>query len=228
MTLVVIPAFNEAATVGEVVRGIRRLGMESVVVDDGSSDDTATQAAAAGATVLRIPVNVGVGGALRTGFRHAVMRGATRVVQVDADLQHGPDQIPLLLAAADTGHELVIGSRFSGSDYAVSGPRRWAMRLLARMVSRRIGVTLTDVTSGFRVISEPLLTTFAEEYPAEYLGDTVEALLLAHRHRARITEVSVVMAARAAGEPTPRLVAAGHFFRILLTLLVKPRRRLAE
>lgn len=228
MTLAVIPAFNEATTVAEVVRKVRLLGIEAVVVDDGSTDDTSTRAAAAGATVLRLPVNIGVGGALRTGFRYAVMRGETRVVQVDADLQHGPDQIPLLLAAAETGHELVIGSRFSGSDYTVSGPRRWAMRLLARLVSRRIGVTLTDVTSGFRVVSEPLLTVFAEAYPAEYLGDTVEAVLVAHRHGARIIEIPVVMAPRAAGDPTPRLLAAGHYFRILLTLLVKPRRRLVK
>ena len=228
MTLAVIPAFNEAETVAEVVRKVRLLGIEAVVVDDGSTDDTSARSAAAGATVLRLPVNIGVGGALRTGFRYAVMRGGTRVVQVDADLQHGPDQIPLLLAAADAGHELVIGSRFSGSEYAVSAPRRWAMRLLARLVSRRIGVTLTDVTSGFRVVSEPLLTVFAEAYPAEYLGDTVEALLVAHRHGAHIAEVSVVMSPRAAGDPTPPLLATGHYLRILLTLLVKPRRRLVK
>jgi len=228
VTLVVIPAFDESATVGAVVAGIRGLGLEAVVVDDGSEDDTATVARAAGATVLRLPVNVGVGGALRTGFRHARRRGARRVVIVDADLQHAPDQIPRLLAAADQGYDLVIGSRFVEPGYEVSALRRRAMRILSRVVSRRTGVVLTDVTSGFRVVSGPLLEVFADEYPAEYLSDTVEAVLLAHRNGARIAEVAVTMAPRAGGRPTSTLRAFGHFVRILLALVVKPRRRLSS
>lgn len=226
MTLVIVPAFNEVASVGDVVRRIRALGLDALVVDDGSTDGTAGAARSAGARVVRLPVNVGVGGALRTGFRRARQLGYTRVVQVDADLQHDPAEIPRLLAAADQGHDLVVGSRFTQPGYRVSWPRRSAMHLLSRAVSARVGTRLDDVTSGFRVISEPLLAVFAEHYPAEYLSDTVEALLLAGDHAARIAQVPVRMEPRAAGRATPALAAAGHFLRILLVIVVRPRRRL--
>lgn len=226
MTLVIVPAFEEVASVGDVVSRIRSLGLDTLVVDDGSTDGTAAAARAAGARVLRLPVNIGVGGALRAGFRKARRLGYRRVVQVDADLQHDPAEIPRLLALADQGHDLVVGSRFTEPGYRTSPVRRWAMRLLGRVVSGRLGVPLDDVTSGFRVISEPLLSVFAEHYPAEYLSDTVEALLLAHDHGARIGQVAVRMEARTTGRATPSLAAAGHFLRILLVILIRPRRRL--
>ena len=158
---------------GVVVEGVRELGLPVLVVDDGSTDDTALVAAAAGAKVLRLPVNVGVGAALRTGFRYAVRNGFKRVVQIDADLQHPPAAIPLLIEAAEEGAELVIGSRFgSGYDHGI---RLLGMRILSGLVSRRIGTRINDPTSGFKVVTEPLLSEFARAYPAEYLGDTVEA-----------------------------------------------------
>lgn len=215
-TLAVTPAFNEEASVGIVVGRIRRLGIPSVVVDDGSSDRTGVVARAAGATVLTLPVNLGVGAALRTGFRYAVTNGYKRVVQVDADLQHPPEAIPLLLAAADRA-DLVVGSRF-GSHYDAGG-RRPAMRMLARIVSRRVGVRIDDPTSGFKVVSEPLLSEFAHSYPAEYLGDTVEALLQAADLGATVTQVDVAMEPRSAGAATSSTRAAAHFGRVLLAIL---------
>jgi glycosyltransferase involved in cell wall biosynthesis len=158
-TLVVTPAHDEEESVGLVVEGVRALGLPVVVVDDGSTDNTAVAASAAGATVLRLPVNAGVGAALRTGFRYAVRHGFKRVVQVDADLQHPPEAIPLLLAAAEEGAELVVGSRF-GSGYE-AGVRLLGMRLLSALVSRRIGTKVNDPTSGFKVVTEPLLSEFA-------------------------------------------------------------------
>jgi glycosyltransferase involved in cell wall biosynthesis len=224
-TLAVIPAYNEAATVGRVVSQLAEMGLDSLVVDDGSSDLTATQAAAAGAVVLRHPTNIGVGGALRTGFAFAVRAGYGRVVCVDADLQHEPESIADLVAAADaTGAELMIGSRFEGGEYAVSGGRRLLMRFLSRWVSRRVGAELDDVTSGFRVITDPLLSRFAVAYPTEYLGDTVEAIMAAHRTGAVIAQTGVRMGARPAGDPTSRLHAAGHLLRLALVLVVTPRR----
>ncbi len=224
MTLVVVPAYNEESTVGRVVVGVLAEGLDVVVVDDGSTDETGAVARAAGAKVIRMPVNVGVGGALRCGFAYAVRRGYTSVVQVDADLQHDPVAVPHLVAAADAADaDLVIGSRFAAG-YQASAPRRVVMRMLAGLVSRRVGVDLDDVTSGFRVIREPLLSAFAAEYPTEYLGDTVEAILAAHGRGARIAQVPVQMSSRAAGSPTPRLEAAGHLARLLLAIAVRPRR----
>ncbi len=224
-TLVVIPAFDEEATVGRVVSAVRGLGLDAVVVDDGSSDGTSAAARRAGAQVVRMPINVGVGGALRTGFAFAVRRDYDRVVQVDADLQHDPAAVPALLAAADEHDaQLVVGSRFAGG-YRASPARRLLMRMLARLVSRRVGTRLDDVTSGFRVITEPLLSRFARDYRTEYLGDTVEALLTAHAAGARIVQVPVRMGPRAGGLATPRLQAAGHLLRLLLALAVRPRPR---
>jgi len=222
--LVVTPAHDEEASVGLVVEGIRALGFRSLVVDDGSSDNTSQVARAAGATVLSLPINLGVGAALRAGFRYAVQHGFKRVVQLDADLQHPPEAIPLLLEAADRGADLVVGSRF-GSGYD-PGPRRAAMRLLSVVVSRRIGVRITDPTSGFKAVSEPLLSEFARSYPSEYLGDTVEALLQAGAFGASVVEIPVPMQPRLVGTPTTTPHAAGHFVRVLLAIVAgKPARR---
>ncbi len=226
-TLVVIPAYNEAATVGEVVRGVSAVDLPSIVVDDGSTDATSAEAAASGATVVRLPVNLGVGAAMRTGFRYAVKRGYQRVVQVDADLQHPPEAIPVLVAAADEGAQLVIGSRF-GSAYEVSRYRRLAMATVSAVTSRMVGVELDDVTSGFRAISEPLLSRFAEQYPADYLGDTVEALLQAHAAGATITQVPVQMGPRGEGLPTSRLAAGGHLMRLAVAIVAGKPQEMAK
>lgn len=219
-TLVVVPAFNEEDTVGTVVHRARSHGLDVLVVDDGSTDATARAAMAAGARVLRIPVNLGVGAALHCGFRYAVSHGFERVVHVDADLQHDPSEIPdLLEVAKTTGAELVIGSRFRDGSYPTDRSRRLAMRFLAQLVSRRVGTRLDDVTSGFRVISGSLLPAFATHYPAEYLGDTVEAIMIAHELGANIRQAPVRMSPRSSGAGTPSLQAAGHLLRTVLVIV---------
>jgi glycosyltransferase involved in cell wall biosynthesis len=224
-TIAVVPAFNEVETVGEAVQRVRAMGYPVVVVDDGSTDATAVAAAHAGATVLTMPINIGVGGAMRTGFRYAVEHGYKRVIQVDADLQHPPESIPALMERSDAGVELVIGSRFAAG-YQTDGHRRIAMRALAGIVSRNVGVQLDDVTSGFRVISEPLLGHFAEAYPSEYLGDTVEAILQANAFGASIDQVSIPMDQRTAGEATSSVAASAHLGRLAISLIAgKPQGR---
>ena len=226
-TLVVVPAFDEAASVAEVVDRVTAVGYPVLVVDDGSTDSTASLAQSAGATVMRLPVNLGVGAAMRAGFRYSVANGYHRVVQVDADLQHPPEAIHLLIAAADEGAQLVIGSRFAAG-YRVSGYRRVAMATVAGVISRMVGVTLDDVTSGFRVISEPLLSQFAERYPAEYLGDTVEAVLQAHAGGATIAQVPVPMEPRTAGASTSRLAASGHLARLAVSVVAGKPKEMAK
>jgi glycosyltransferase involved in cell wall biosynthesis len=222
-TLVAIPAWNESATIESVVRGVRTVlpAARVVVVDDGSTDATAERAAAAGATVLQLPFNIGVGGAMRTAFLYAQRRGVDRVVQVDADGQHDPAEIPRLLTALD-GASVVVGARFAGrGDYAVRGPRRWAMRLLARVMSRVTGTRLTDVTSGFRASDRRAIALFARHYPAEYLGDTVESLLIASRAGLPVGQVPVGMRVRQGGRASHRPGKAGLYLgRALLALFV--------
>jgi glycosyltransferase involved in cell wall biosynthesis len=202
--LVVMPALNEAAVVGSVVAEVRAAVpfAHVLVVDDGSTDDTGRRARAAGADVLTLPFNLGVGGALRAGFRYAVRFEYGAAVQVDADGQHDPAEIVQLLAALNDA-DLVIGARFAGQgDYQVRGARRVAMKLLARSLSRRTHTRLTDTTSGFRAFNRRTIELFAQDYPAEYLGDTVEALVIASRAGCRIAQVPVRMRPRAAGTPS--------------------------
>ena len=222
--LVVIPAYNEAATVGMVAAQVIAAGFPVVVVDDGSRDGTADAARSAGATVLQLPINLGVGGALRCGFRWAVARRFTTVIQCDADGQHDPDQIRLLLDAAEAaGADLAIGTRFSGgSGFEATPVRRLAMRQLARVASRATRTQVTDPSSGFRVIREPLLSEFAREYPSQYLADTFGALVEAGLAGFIVIETPIVMRERAGGTPSAGTLASMSFLlRAFLTVLIR-------
>jgi glycosyltransferase involved in cell wall biosynthesis len=199
--LVIVPALNAEGAVGDVVRSLRRElpGADVLVVDDGSTDRTAVRAQAAGAAVLTLPYNLGVGGAMRAGFKYALRQDYRAVVQVDGDGQHDAAAVKTLLAELASA-DVVIGARFAGAgDYPARGPRRWAMKLLAVTLSRAVGTQLTDATSGFRAFNSRAMTLFARHYPVEYLGDTVEALLIAGRSGLTVRQVPVVMRERLTG-----------------------------
>lgn len=226
--LVVIPALNEEASVGQVVKEVEAVvpAAHVLVVDDGSVDRTREVAISAGADVLSLPFNLGVGGALRAGFRYAVRFGYSVVVQVDGDGQHDPSEIPRLLAELGEA-DVVIGARFAGrGDYSVRGPRQWAMRLLAHSLSKRTRVPLTDTTSGFRAFNARAVDVFARDYPAEYLGDTVEALVIAARAGCRVSQVPVQMRSRVGGTPSHAPVkSAVYLARTCLALFMSRVRR---
>ena len=219
--LVVIPALNERDTVGDVVRSVAEQTQADVlVVDDGSCDDTAALAAAAGAQVLIMPFNVGVGGAMRTAFQFAQRRGYDAVIQVDADGQHEPADVQALIDALAAGANVVVGSRFP-SGFETGAVRRAGMRLLAWGTSALTGVRLTDATSGFRGADREAINVFAARYPAEYLGDTAESLVVAARSGLRISEVPVRMYARQGGSPTHDTGRSLVYFgRVMLALIV--------
>jgi glycosyltransferase involved in cell wall biosynthesis len=195
-------------------------GITCLVVNDGSTDGTTGEALAAGAIVARLPFNLGVGGAMRVGFRYALENGFDNVVQVDADGQHDPSGVVALLARLDKA-DLVVGARFAGEgDYTVKGPRRWAMVLLSQFLSRMAHTKLTDTTSGFKMSGPRAVRLFAEHYPAEYLGDTIESLVIAARAKIVIVQVPVAMRARAGGRPSHNPVkAAAYLARAVLALL---------
>lgn len=224
----IIPAYNEEAALPEVLASLVDLdGLDVVVVDDGSVDATAETARAAGVTVLSLPFNLGIGGALRCGFRYAVEAGYSRAVQFDADGQHDADALVTLTSPLDDGVDLVIGSRFAtGSGvYEVGRMRGSAMGLLRWVVRVLSGRSITDTSSGFRAFSAPMLEFFATNYPSEYM-ESVEALLLALNAGFEVAEVPVPMHSRAAGEAsTLRLRLVYHYLRLVLVLLVKVRRR---
>lgn len=227
--LVAIPALNEESTVGEVVREVRQVVPEALiaVIDDGSRDRTALRAEQAGATVLSMPFTVGVGGAMRVAFQYAVRGHFDVVVQVDADGQHDPAEIPALLSALGRA-SVVVGARSSDCDgYPRRGPRRWAMRLLATVLTRMTKTELTDTTSGFRACDERAMALFALHYPVEYLGDTVNSLLLASRANLQVREVPVSMRARLGGRPSQsQLMSVLYLARSILALgvaVLRPR-----
>jgi glycosyltransferase involved in cell wall biosynthesis len=199
------------------------------VIDDGSTDSTAEEAAKAGAFVLRLPVNLGVGGALRCGFRWALEHGYDIVVQVDGDGQHDPARVQELLEVLhDTKADMVIGSRFAdgAGPYQVRGARRLAMRALSARVRRVAGLRVLDSSSGFRAIRRPLLDRFASEYPVEYLGDTVEALIEASRAGAKIVEHPIAMTPRAHGSGTASALASvWYVLRVIVAIELQHKRR---
>jgi glycosyltransferase involved in cell wall biosynthesis len=221
--LVIVPALNEQGAVGSVVEeALGALDGDVVVIDDGSTDRTAETAKAAGASVLRLPYNLGVGGAIRTGLRYATAHGYDRVLQLDADGQHDAREAKRLLDEMDnTGVDFVVGGRFEAG-YRLTRSRRFAMRVLSRIVSRRLGVPVHDTTSGFRVLGPRAVELFSARYPVDYLSDTVEALLLAADNGLAVREVGVQMRPRQAGSPSTRGARSlYHLGRLLLGIAVR-------
>jgi glycosyltransferase involved in cell wall biosynthesis len=198
----VVPAFNEADTVASVIAEIRAVdpGMEIVVVDDASFDKTAVIAAEAGARVLRLACNLGIGGAVQTGYQAARELGCDLVVQVDGDGQHDPQELPLILEPVLDGRaDIVIGSRFAGGGkYRAPPMRRLGMRVFAAFVSLLTGKSLSDTSSSFRAMNRRALSLFAVDYPHGYL-ETIEATVMAVRYGLRIEEVPVRMRERTSG-----------------------------
>jgi glycosyltransferase involved in cell wall biosynthesis len=219
---VVIPAWNEQDSVASSIAEVRATnpGVDILVVDDGSSDRTAAVAEAAQVPVCRLPFNLGVGGAMRAGYRYAVRHGYDVVVQIDADGQHDPRYLAEMIDRLDSA-DLVIGVRFAGegTKYEVSWIRRFAMIVLAWTLSRLARTRLTDVTSGFRVVNRRTAALFAAHYPAEYLGDTVESTVIALRAGCTVAQVPVQMRVRQGGRAsqTP-FRAALYLFRAVVAL----------
>lgn len=233
-TLIIVPAWNESRNVGNTVREILEQfdGYDVVVVDDGSTDDTAQVARDAGACVLVLPFNMGVGGAMRTGFTYAQRHDYARAIQVDADGQHNPRDIPTVLAGLNHA-DISIGARFADvGEYQAKGPRRWAMVFLAGVLSRVAKTKLTDVTSGFRAANRRAIDQYVHYYPAEYLGDTVDSLVSAIHSGLTVTQVPVAMRPRVHGKPSQNFIGSTIYLLrsvFALTLaLMRGRRRSTE
>ncbi len=226
--LAIMPAWNEAEVIADTIAELRASvrDVDLLVVDDGSNDETAAVARAAGARVMSLPFNLGVGGALRAGFLYAWEQGYEQAIQVDADGQHDPSDIEAVFAGLEHA-DIAIGARFAGvGDYQVRGPRAWAMKLLSAAFTRAAGVQLTDVTSGFRAADRRAILQYTEHYPAEYLGDTVDSLLTAIRGGLTVTQVPVAMRPRQGGDPSHSpWKAAVYLVRSAFALLIAMTRR---
>jgi len=227
--LAIVPAYNEQGMVARVVRDIRRSApdFDVVVVDDGSIDRTVAEAEAAGATVLRHPFNLGIGGAMQTGFKFALANGYDVAVQVDGDGQHKTEYLDELLAALHTeGHaDMVCGSRFlEDPGYKVPLGRRLGNLIFSVVLTLIVRRRITDPTSGFRMTNRRGIELFAHDYPHDY--PEVEAILMLHAHRLRLHEVPVRMNARGFGRSSidyPR--SAYYMAKVLLAIFVGLFRR---
>jgi len=221
--LVIIPAFNEEEALPSTLAELAevRPDLDVLVVSDGSVDKTAALARAGGVGVVELPFNLGIGGALQTGFRYATRHGYERAVQFDADGQHDPREIATLEAALDDGAAMVVGSRFGEGrvEYRVGPIRKTAMAVLRAAVNKMAHQKFSDTSSGFRAFNAAVLQTFARSYPVEFM-DSTESLVQAINEGYRVAEVPTRIRARTAGQPSTRHVRlVYHYLRLMIVLV---------
>lgn len=222
--LAVVPAYNESATIVAVVEALRTHApmFDTLVVDDGSSDDTDLLALGAGARVLKLPFNLGIGGAVQTGFVYAREHGYELLAQVDADGQHDSVELERLIAAMqEEPVDMVCGSRFLTDEHKYPAPisRRTGIHVFAFLLSRFIGMRVSDPTSGFRLYNRRAIELFAEKYPHDY--PEVEAVLMLHQHHMRMREIPVKMYTRGGGTSSIGTGKSAYYMvKVLLALFV--------
>jgi glycosyltransferase involved in cell wall biosynthesis len=226
--IAIVPAFNEERTIARVIEEIRGvdLGFEIVVVDDGSHDRTALVAEHAGVHVLRLPFNLGIGGAVQAGYQFARDNGFDLAVQIDGDGQHDPRELRALLEPILAGEaDMVVGTRFaSGGGYRGTHVRRVGIHIFAALVSVMVRQRVTDTTSGFRAVNRKGIRLFAAEYPPDY--PEVEATVVLSRHGLRMLEVPVVMRIRETGSSSITAFRSVYYMvKVLLALFIGLFRR---
>jgi len=220
----VIPAYNEGATVLSVIDSLHEFAssFDVLVVDDGSTDNTADLAREAGARVIHHPFNLGIGGAVQSGFQFALEEGYDYMVQVDGDGQHRADELPKLLdgMAQDSTLDMVCGSRFlTDGDYPAPISRRTGIHIFSFLLSRIVGQPVSDPTSGFRLYNRRAIDLFARDYPHDY--PEVEAVLMVHWHRLRMREVPVRMMQRGGGVSSIRSGKSAYYMvKVLLAIFI--------
>ncbi len=220
-TLLIIPALNEAGSIGGVIAAIRQhFSGDIVVIDDGSEDATGALARGAGAVVLRHACNLGIGGAVQTGFLYALQEGYEFVVRNDGDGQHDPAQIPRLLEVLEKDEaDIVVGSRFLAREgYQSTFVRRVGIFILG-LVSALVGTRITDPTSGYWAVNRRALTVLTRSQADDY--PETEALVVASRFGCRVREQPVIMHARMAGRSSIGTIYSGFYMmKVVLALLV--------
>lgn len=223
--LAIVPAYNEAASVSKVVSSIREHAphFDVVVVDDGSTDKTADSARSAGATVLKLPFNLGIGGAVQNGLIYANENNYDFAIQVDGDGQHDAAEIGTLQRALDENPDIdvICGSRFLSQDYRYPAPvsRRTGIHIFSFLLSRIVRQRVSDPTSGFRLYRKRAIELFARDYPHDY--PEVEAVLMLHHHRLKMKEVPVRMFARDSGVSSINTGKSAYYMiKVLLAIFI--------
>jgi glycosyltransferase involved in cell wall biosynthesis len=227
----IVPALNEEGSIGRVIDELRAFdpALEIVVVDDGSIDRTREVAESRGAHVLKLPFNLGIGGAVQTGFRYAWEHGFDVAVRVDGDGQHDASELDRVLEPVLAGEaDIVVGSRFAGpsNGYRSSRSRRIGIRILAAIVSALTRQRITDPTSGFQAVNRIGIRLFAADYPHDY--PEAEATVLVFKHRLRVREVPIAMRPREAGRSSITVVRSVYYMvKVVLAIFMAILRRRA-
>jgi glycosyltransferase involved in cell wall biosynthesis len=229
-SLIIIPAYNEALSIASVVEDIRTNseGHDILVINDGSADATEETARSCGVRVITLPYNLGIGGAMQTGYLYAFRNGYDVAIQFDGDGQHMADQIKALIAPlAGRQADVVIGSRFLGDKtYRSRFTRLFGIKILSAVISLLIGRRITDPTSGFRAVNREVIGYYSCSYPDDY--PEPEAVVLLHRARFRIAEVPASMRERQAGSSS--ITALGGFYymaKVILAIIIDMMKKIS-
>jgi glycosyltransferase involved in cell wall biosynthesis len=212
--LIIVPAFNESGNIGRTIADIRKqpIDLEIAVIDDGSKDQTAKEASALGVNVISLPFNLGIGGAVQTGFQYALRHGYDIAVQMDGDGQHDANYLPKIIAPLMNNQaDMVIGSRFieENEGFKSSFTRRLGIGFFVRLINSLTGLNITDPTSGFRAHNRMIIALFAQSYPHDF--PEPEAIVVAKRLGARICETAVMMRKREDGQSSIRQLKSLYY-----------------
>ena len=226
--LIIVPAYNEAQNLPEVIAGIRQqpLAVDILILNDGSTDDTAAVGNACGAFVIDLPYNLGIGGAVQTGYRFAYEMGYDIVGRLDGDGQHDAQHLPELYQNIEADlADVVIGSRYKeGAGYTASLSRAVGTRLFASIASRITKQKFTDTTSGFWMLNRKAMAVLAKHLPSDY--PEIEGLVMLCRANFRVCEVAVSMKPRQHGQSSIRPLHTFYYvFKVLLAILLEAMRK---
>ncbi|AZK48135.1 glycosyltransferase family 2 protein [Paenibacillus lentus] len=226
--LAIVPAYNEEEGIEQVIASLQTYApyADILVINDGSTDNTGLLAENAGATVLHLCSNLGIGGAVQTGYRYAVENGYDYAVQIDGDGQHNPaDLDKLLCCMRENGADMVVGSRFIEKEgFQSTFARKLGIDLLGSLVTRLTGKRMTDPTSGYRLCNRRAIALFAQQYPADY--PEVEALVLLDNYQLTFQETPVVMKERQGGVSSiSPLQSIYYMCKVILAILMMKTRK---
>ncbi|OWA36256.1 glycosyl transferase family 2 [Saccharibacillus sp. O16] len=219
--LLIIPAFNERDNIGSLLLSLREQGLEALVINDGSTDDTAAVCASIGANIVSLPCNLGIGGAVQTGYKYAYTQGYDIAIQFDGDGQHRAEFVPDLIAPLLAGQaDLSIGSRYIEKEgFQSTFLRRAGIRYFSRLIRLISGQTVTDPTSGFRAVNREIMAMFAQQYPTDY--PEPESIVHVLRLGGRVTEVPVLMSERVGGRSSIRSFRSVYYMiKVSLAILI--------
>jgi glycosyltransferase involved in cell wall biosynthesis len=229
--------YNEEHSIAQTLDGLipicERDNLDILVVDDGSFDDSylittlyISNQNFNQILLMQLPFNCGVGAAMRSGFTWAYSQGYTSVIQFDSDGQHDPEWISKLIEESNE-FDVVIGSRFELSQKFTSNLRRITMRILSRIIFLKTGLKISDPTSGFRLTKLKAMEIFSSHYPTEYLGDTLNSIVVANAFDLKVGEIPVRMHSRKAGEPSTGILKSSLYLSrsIFSIMLYQGRRR---